>query len=408
MNFDGEAIVIGLGAIGAATLYQLARRGSRVLGIDRYAPPHAQGSSHGESRITRLAVGEGDAYVPIVRRSHAIWRELEKATGATIYADTGGLVLAPVRSSAPSGGRTDFLRRTIAIAQRHHIAHEVLDADAIGRRFPQFQLQGDELGYFEPEAGFVRPEAAIAAQLQQALVHGARVHNGVRVLGIEPVGERVRVVTTGGRHLADRVVLAAGPWLPDFIEAPTRKAWAGSVAVYRQVMYWFDAGEAAPSFAAGRFPVFIWAYGDGDEDSFYGFPASAAHPTRIKVASAQRSVTTTADDVDREVSADEAAQMFRTRVAGRLRLHDERPVDARTCLYTVTPDRQFLIDELHDLPAVLVASACSGHGFKHSAGLGAALAERLLGLAPTLDLQSFRHGRLAPAPATESSPSSAR
>jgi sarcosine oxidase len=394
MNFDGEVIVIGLGAIGAATLYQLARRGSRVLGIDRFSPPHAQGSSHGESRITRLAVGEGDAYVPIVRRSHAIWRELEKATGAAIYADTGGLVLAPVRGSALSGGRTDFLRRTIAIAQRHHIAHEVLDADAITRRFPQFQLQGDELGYFEPEAGFLRPEAAIAAQLQQARVHGAQVNTG----------ERVRVVTSNGRHLADRVVLAAGPWLPDFIAAPTRSTWAGSVAVYRQVMYWCDAGGAAPSFAAGRFPVFIWAYGDGDEDSFYGFPASAEHPMRIKVASAQRSVTTTADGVDREVSANEAAQMFRSRVAGRLRLHDERPVDARTCLYTVTPDRQFLIDELPDLPAVLVASACSGHGFKHSAGLGAALAERVLGLAPTLDLQPFRHARLAPTLAPSPAP----
>ena len=163
-----DAIVIGLGAIGAATLYQLARRGARVLGIDQYSPPHDQGSSHGESRITRLAIGEGDEYVPLVQRSHEVWRELETVTGRTIMTTTAGLVLAPRDRIAQHHGKADFVRRTIACAQRHGIAHEVLESADIRRRYPQFKLQGDELAYLERDAGFVRPEEAIAAQLQAA------------------------------------------------------------------------------------------------------------------------------------------------------------------------------------------------------------------------------------------------
>ncbi len=142
-----DVIVVGLGALGAATLYQLSQRGARVLGIDQFAPPHDQGSSHGDSRITRLAVGEGDEYVPFVQRSHAIWRELEARTGKPLMTTTGGLILAPRDRVAEHHGKSDFVRRTIACAERFGIAHEVLDAAGIRARFPQFRLQGDEIGY---------------------------------------------------------------------------------------------------------------------------------------------------------------------------------------------------------------------------------------------------------------------
>ena len=187
-----DAIVVGLGALGAATLYQLSQRGARVLGIDQFAPPHDQGSSHGDSRITRLAVGEGDEYVPFVQRSHAIWRELEARTGKPLMTTTGGLVLAPQGRVAEHHGKPDFVRRTIACAQRFGIAHALLDAPAIRARFPQFALQGDELGYFEPEAGFVRPEEAIAAQLEAAVASGAVVPSDVAVASFRRRCRRAR------------------------------------------------------------------------------------------------------------------------------------------------------------------------------------------------------------------------
>lgn len=402
-SFDGEVLVLGLGAVGAAALYQLARRGARVAGIDQHQPPHALGSSHGETRITRLATGEGDAYVPVVRRSHQIWRALEAASGRTLYTACGGLVLGAPGGRAAAFGRGDFLQRTVARAERHGIRHELLDAATVRRRFPLLEPADHEQGYFEPEAGFVVPEAAIAVQLDQAQRLGATVHTGERVLGLEPQGQRVWVHTERGgqrrSHLADRVLLAVGPWLPQLLAEglPSGAAagWAAQFKVYRQVMFWFDAGPAAAHSRVGRQPVFIWAHGEGEEDSFYGFPAAADGPAMVKVASAQFRATTTPQTVQRTVDPQEAADFHARRLAGRLALPAAPALDARACLYTVTPDRGFVVEPLPGLPQVLLASACSGHGFKHSAALGEALAERVLGLVPTLDLAPFAQARLA-------------
>lgn len=389
-----DAIVVGLGAVGAATLYQLARRGARVLGIDRFAPPHDHGSSHGESRITRLAIGEGDAYVPLVKRSHAIWRELEARTGRSILTQTGGLVLAPRDGAADHHGKPDFVRRTIASAARFGIAHEVLDADAIRARFPQFHLQGNEIGYFEPEAGFVRPEQAIAAQLDAARADGALVREGEAVVALEggTHGVAVRLRTAHGTTLtADQVVVSAGAWLPEFLSQAARDAWQGEFEVYRQVMYWFDAGESAADFAPGRLPIFIWMYGDGEEDYMYGFPSADGQRPSLKVATEQYARTTSPGDLAREVTDAEVQAMYRSRVEGRFPQIGGRAVDALACMYTVTRDRHFVVDSLPDAPQVLVASACSGHGFKHSAGLGEAIAQRVLGQASGIDLSAFAH-----------------
>lgn len=391
-----DVIVVGLGALGAATLYQLSQRGARVLGIDQFDPPHDQGSSHGDSRITRLAVGEGDEYVPFVQRSHAIWRELEARTGKPLMTTTGGLILAPRGRVAEHHGKPDFVRRTIACAERFGIAHEVLDAAGIRARFPQFKLQGDEIGYFEHEAGFVRPEEAIGAQLAVARASGAQTLTGERVEAVEPVGhgDTLRVRTATASFTAGRVVVAAGAWLPAFLGTQARADWQADFSVHRQVMHWFDTGNAAADFAPGRFPIFIWMFGDGPEDYMYGFPASDPAQPALKVATEQYVDATTPDTIDRSVSAEESASMYRERVAGRFPQIDGRAVKARACMYTVTPDRRFVIDALDGMPNLLVVSACSGHGFKHSAGLGDAIADHVLGLATTLDLSPFARGRL--------------
>ena len=395
-----DAIVIGLGALGAATLYQLSQRGARVLGLDRHAPPHDLGSSHGESRITRLAIGEGDAYVPLVRRSHAIWRELERQTGLPLYEATGGLVLGSEHSRRVHHGKPDFLHRTIGSAQRHGIAHELLDAREIRRRFPPFALRGDEIGYWEPEAGLVRPEQAIRAQLAVAREAGAHLRSGETVLALEPHGDgSVTLVTDQGRHRARQVVLSAGAWLPGLLQGLGAQAWApwaGEFAVYRQTMHWFALPpEAAPAFAPGRFPVFIWMYGDGEEDYFYGFPSLDPQQPALKVATEQYLAPTTPEALQREVGLEEAAAMHASRVAGRFPQAGPQALQSRACMYTVTRDRDFVVDRLGDGLPVWVASACSGHGFKHSAGLGEAIALKLLDVGTGALLASFKR-RAAP------------
>lgn len=395
-----EAIVIGLGAIGAATFYQLAQRGVRVLGIDQFNPPHDLGSSHGESRISRLAIGEGDEYVPLVHRSHQVWRELEARTGRSIFVNTGGLIMAPRDRIAAHHGKSDFVRRTIACAERHGISHEVLDAAGIRQRFPQFHLQGDELGYLERDAGFVRPEQAIAAQIESAVALGGTLHTHEQVLAIHPVGngDTVEVHTAQGRYTTNQVVVATGPWLPGFLDQQARTdwhaAWGPIFGVYRQVMHWFDTGTDAPRFAPGTLPVFIWMFGDDQEDYMYGFPSSDPTQRALKVASEQYFATTSPADIDRTVSAEETTAMFQVKVAPRFPGLSGQVLQAKACMYTVTPDRHFVIDSLPGAPHILIASACSGHGFKHSAGVGDAVARQVLGLATPYDLSPFSIARL--------------
>lgn len=256
-----DTIVVGLGAVGAATLYQLARRGARILGLDQFAPPHSLGSSHGQTRITRLAVGEGEQYVPLVRRSHEIWAELEAATSQSIYTRTHGLVLGSRDGAARRAGKhDDFVRQTIDIAQRHGVAHEVLDTADLQRRYPQFKLRSDEFAYWERDAGFVRPEVAIGAQLQVARAQGAQVRTRETVLSLDTKADSILLTTTGGSYRADQIVLAVGPWLPQMVQAGgvLQSAPLGvQLGVYRQVMFWFDVGVDADMFAPARFPVFI-------------------------------------------------------------------------------------------------------------------------------------------------------
>jgi sarcosine oxidase len=345
-------------------------QGVNVVGIDRFHPPHDQGSTHGETRITRLAVGEGSAYAPLVRRSHEIWRELEAASGETLLQQTGGLIMAPGCGTPRHHGSGDFVRRSIAVAEENAIEHEVLDADAITARFPQFVLNGDELALYEPSAGLVFAERCVAVQLDLARALGARMHLGERVVSIDPFGGGVAVVTDRRTVHSGRVVLAAGPWLPGLAGGGV----AERALVYRQTLHWFEVADPA-CYAPERFPIFIWLHGATAEDFCYGFPALPGSGV-LKAGTERYAAPVDPDGVDREVSAAETAEIFQRHVAGRLRGVGPGSTRSTTCLYTVTPDAGFIIDELPDRPEVMVASACSGHGFKHSGAVGEMLAAR--------------------------------
>ena len=383
-----EVAVIGLGAMGAAVLHQLARRGMQAVGIDRYAPPHTMGSTHGETRITRVAVGEGDAYVPFVTRSHAIWRELEARTGETLLQQCGLLIMAPGGVRAGHHGRPDFLGRTVAVAERHGIAHERLDAVGIAARFPVFGLRGDEEGYFEPGGGFVHPERCIAAQLRLAAVDGASVLTGRRVLAVQQRGGSVQIDTDAGVVQAGQAVVAAGAWAGALLGG----GFGGTLVPYRQVLHWVPVDDPS-ACTPDRCPAYIWMQGPQAEDYFYGFPALPG-AGEVKVGTEQYVTPCHPDAVDRTVSAGEAAAMHAAHVAGRLRGAGPAPARSATCLYTMTPDANFVIDRHPAQDRVVVVSACSGHGFKHSAGIGEAVAQLVCDGRSGVDLQPFRLARL--------------
>ncbi len=376
MTETADVVVVGLGAVGSAALYQLALSGVRALGIDRFHPPHEMGSSHGESRITRLAVGEGSDYAPLVSRSHDIWRELEAASGHSLLLQTGGLIMGPQEGGASHHGKDEFVRRTIAVAVQNAIPHEVLDATGIAARFPQFALSGDEMACFEPSAGLLFPERCIAVQLKLAATMGAVIHCGEEVSTLTDIAGGV-VVRTANRVIhAARVILTSGPWLPAMAGGPLR----GIASVYRQTLHWFSVQDPA-EYAPGRFPVFIWMHGATETDYFYGFPALPGTST-VKVATEHYTGPIHPDAVDRTVSRTESDTMFGQHVAGRLRRVEPIVRRAAACLYTVTPDRGFVLDTLPGRADVLVASACSGHGFKHSAAVGELLAARAVASGP--------------------------
>src|ERR1700744_2051521 len=241
MSEQADFVVVGLGAMGSAVLYQLAKRGVDVIGIDRFAPPHRMGSSHGETRITRQAVGEGGDYAPLVLNSHRIWRELEAETGEKLLNVCGVLVMGPGSGQTSHHGKPDFVLRSIDVAKEFGIAHEVIDGAEVARRFPQFLgLSGNEKAYFEPGGGYVFPERCIAAQLKRATQLGARVRTGVEVLSITDIG-KVRLETSGGAIEAKQAVIAAGSWTAPLLGAPFDRL----LTVSRQVLHWYELEDPA-------------------------------------------------------------------------------------------------------------------------------------------------------------------
>ena len=364
-----DVLVIGLGAMGSATLYQLARRGVDVIGIDQYSPPHAFGSTHGETRITREAVGEGAAFVPLVMRSNVLWCEIERESGTHLFRQCGGLILARKGQQSQMHEQRDFLGNTIKLAGQFGIAHELLDAAAMQIRFPQMQLTGDEKGYFEPGAGYLLPEACVSAQLELARLRGARTHLCERVRSVIPDGDGAIIETEQARYTPKVTIVCAGSWLPQFLNNKITR----HLTVRRQVFHWFANEQPRQyQYIPEKFPIFIWHWGSSGNDVFYGFPDIGGG---VKVATEQLIESTTVETVARDVDPAESAAMFATHVAGRLRGISAPAVNAATCLYTNTPDANFLIDRLPDSPNVIIVSACSGHGFKHSAAIGEAVAE---------------------------------
>jgi sarcosine oxidase len=382
MRYD--VVVAGLGAMGSAAAYQLAKAGASVLGLDRYRPPHALGSTHGDTRITRVAVGEGLAYVPLVRRSHEIWRDLERQSGLEILSQCGGLVMAPPGGTFAMHGSQSFLDHTVEAAEAYDVEHEILGSDQLAARFPQFALAGEEQGCLELGAGFVRPERAVEAQLRLADGLGATIAVGEQVLGYDDDGTRVTVRTTNRTVEASTLVVTAGPWVGELVPE-----LAPRVTISRQVLFWFDVRNRASYHALRDSPVYIWWPGGDRREMIYGFPMVDGPSGGAKVAGEQYVEETTTDAVDRVVTPEETEEMYEGSVRHRLPWLSGRCLKSLVCLYTVTTGSRFLIDRLPSMPNVIVASPCSGHGFKHSAAIGECLAQLVTQGRSAIDLSPF-------------------
>ena len=322
-----DVIVVGLGAMGSATAHRLALRGASVLAFDQYHPPHPLGSTHGETRITRLAIGEGAEYVPLVLRSHELWRELERETGEQLLTQCGGLILA--RAGDP------FLGQTRAAAREFGIAHESLSHEEIVSRYPMFAVDGDVQGYYEPEAGYLRPEEAVRVQLELARRHGAQLRLGTRVKRWRATATGVSVQTDDGAYGADRLVLCAGPWIGTLLDEPR------TFAVYRQLLFWFAIRERYEQLR--QMPAFVWVFGGQPQDfkhfdGVYGFPAIDGPDGGVKLATERYEHTTLPDGHQHPATRVEVEEMLTSDSSGRAcRGSRRRPCErCRAC--TRAPD----------------------------------------------------------------------
>ncbi|MCX7314777.1 MAG: N-methyl-L-tryptophan oxidase [Hyphomicrobiales bacterium] len=369
-----DVVVVGLGVMGAAALRELARRGFNVVGVERFMPGHDRGSSHGETRIIRLGYFEHPSYVPLLQRSYELWRELEADSGRKLIRITGiveiGMPVGPLISG------------TLAAARQHNLAHDILDGAEVMRRFPVFRIPSDYVGVWQPDGGFAAAEATVEALIELATAAKAKIRSNVSVLSIEPHGHGVLVRTSVGDIEARTAIVAAGPWLPTLIPnlpAPLRAT--------REVMAWFKPRDPAP-FVPSRLPVFILESRHG---MHYGFPVSRAG--HVKIAKHHHRNETVNPDDPRRLVSEVDEDLIRSVLKSHIPAANGPLAAATTCFYTMTPDHDFIIDRLPGAPNVIVASPCSGHGFKFAPVVGEILADLAIDGGTGHDISRFRFDR---------------
>jgi sarcosine oxidase len=359
MRYD--AIVVGLGAMGSAAAYQLASRGAHVLGIEAFGPAHELGSSGGLTRIIRLAYFEHPDYVPMLKAAWDLWPRIESEAGiGQLIQVTGGLYIGR-RGSAVLDG-------SLKSAQAHGLAHEVLDAEEARARFPAIQLDDDMDALHEPLAGILFPDRCISAHLALAERYGAELRFGERVTGWSSGDSGVRVATSAGTYEAEKLIVAPGAWLPKLapeLNLPLR--------VERNALFWYEPLAQPQIFGPDLLPV--WILERDEEYAFYGFPSLPGQG--LKVARHHGGRTVDPDTVDREATDDDERPV-RDFMSRYMPLGNGRRLDSRVCMYTNTPDFNFILDFYPNDPRVLIASPCSGHGFKFSNIIGSIAADLVL------------------------------
>ena len=388
-----DAIVLGLGGMGSAAAMHLAGTGRRVLGIDQFSAPHDRGSSHGHTRVIRQAYFEHPSYVPLLLRAYELWRELEQSTGRRLLDLCGGLMMGEPDS--------DVVRGSLQSARTHGLAHDLLEAGDIRRRFPPFRISDRTVALLEPNAGLVYCEAAISAHLDVAARRGAdlRFHQPVMHWKSGDNGG-VSVTSSQRTYHAEHLVITPGPWAPALLPD-----LGLPLVVERQVLYWFQPPEGTTRYLPDRHPVHIWQRADGTTP--YGFPAVDGPSGGVKAAFYRQETceVCTPESVDRSIRDAEIERM-------RAALREYLPglagplVRATTCLYTMTPDHHFVIGSHPRHANVHLAAGFSGHGFKFCSVVGERLAQHVTGTAQADSWHLFSPDRFrhTPEPGADTKP----
>ena len=368
-------MVVGLGAMGGATVQHLAEQGHEVIGFDRYRPPHSYGSSHGQTRIIRKAYWEDARYVPLLLRAYELWRRLERDTDRSLLHITGGLMIGPATG--------DLVVRSTQSAEQFGLAHKVFSHTEVKRLYPMFEVDSEMAALWEQDAGFLYPEACVEQQLSRATDLGADLHYDEQVIEWSATRDGgVSVQTARGRYDADQLVITAGPWAPEVLSSMQLP-----LEVTRQVLCWFEPMAKPELFEEGRFPIFLFQ-SKGNAPVLYGFPATVQGLNGVKVALHGSHDVCTPESVVREIlPQDEFA--LRERLADTIPSLMGRLLHAETCLYTMTPDEHFIIDKHPEHEQVTLAAGFSGHGFKFANVIGEILAKMATGQATGFDLELF-------------------
>ena len=352
-----EVIVLGLGGMGSAVLYQLARRGVNVCGIERFGVAHARGSSHGQTRIIRKAYLEHPDYVPLLQRAYQLWGEIEGESGRELLVKTG-LFSAGVPNSEAIRG--------LEVCYRHHrLPHERLDPAAIQRRYPQFSLPEDWVGFLDPEGGFLRVEDCVETHIELARRHGAEIRTQEAVRSWRPDGGGVVVETERANLRADRLVVTTGAWAQ-----PLLAGLGVEATILRKVLFWYETDPAA-DFSLGRLPCFLL---DWRGAVMYGFPAQGRDGMKVAEHSLTRQRAVDPDHLDRDLAPrDEApVRQFIEEFFAGLQVRRQRHA---VCMYTTTPDGHFALDVHPQYRQVVLGAGFSGHGFKFASVIGEILAD---------------------------------
>ena len=373
-----DAIVIGVGGMGSAAVYHLARRGKAVLGLEQFDIPHDRGSSHGTNRIIRLAYWEHPSYVPLLRRAYELWRELENRAQERLLIITGGIDAGPKDSPT--------VRGSLLSCEIHHLPHETLTAADLHTRFPGYRLSREMVAVYQPDGGFVMSERAIVAHVMAAQALGAEIRAREPVLRWKPERGGVRVSTPQGTYAAERLVITAGPWAARLVPA-----LAAAAVPERQVLLW--AQPLKPEhFQLATFPVFNM---ESPEGRFYGFPIYGVPGFKIGKYH-HRLERTDADAVDREIHPEDEA-VLREGIRRYFPDADGPAMAMKTCLFTNSPDEHFILDRHPEHPNIAIAAGFSGHGYKFCSVVGEIMADLALEGRSPFDLSLFGIGRLAKA-----------
>ncbi len=370
-----DVAVLGVGGIGSAACYHLARTGLRVVGIEQFSIPHSRGSSHGVTRILREGLHENETYVPLVRRALELWRELEKTSGTQLFYQTGSLDIGLPESSIVVG--------SLNSCQRWSIPHESFTASELRRRYPVLRIYDETIAVFQPNSGFVLAEGSITAHVNGACDHGAEIHGHEKMIGWEANGDGYAIQTSHDRYEVGQIVFTVGAW------ASKVAGLSVQVRPERAVLGWFQPKENAARFGVGSLPV--WIIDSPDGGHFYGLPVFGI--PGFKLGRLSRNL----DEVDPDLPLLEPDSRDEQDLRQFLEKHfpdaNGSLLSMQTAFFEHSPDRHFIIGELPDFPGAWVIAGLSGHGFKYASALGELAKDLLVQRKSGYDLSPFRLDR---------------